>query len=119
MTKRKAVEMHRELWRWVSFETVKRKRKVYKEEYFEEIHPELAGIENNCFCCEYASQISIFCVACPVVWGNEETCDRSIYDDWFKTDNSDYLQAASYARKIADLKERKTEYFDIVESDKL
>lgn len=113
MTKKEAVENHRKMWRWIAKKTLERKRKVWKDEYFEE--NKLDPTINDCFCCEYASQIIAFdCVKCPINWENK-LCTNSCYADWSDCDS--YRYCAYYADLIANLPERETEYFDIVEED--
>ena len=112
MTKKEAVENHRKMWRWIAEKTLERKRKVWKYEYFEEnkLDPPI----NYCFCCEYASQFKMAdCVKCPIKWDNG-FCMDSYYLDWSEWEGS-YRGCAYYANAIANLPERKTEDFDIVE----
>lgn len=116
MTKKEAVENHRKMWRWIAEKTLERKRQVWKDEYFEEnkLDPPI----NDCFCCEYASQFITFdCVKCPINWENK-FCTNSCYADWSDCEYS-YWYCAYYANLIANLPERKTEDFDILESDML
>ena len=116
MTKKEAVKNHRKMWRWIAEKTLERKRKVWKHEYFEEnkLDPPI----NDCFCCGYASQFITFdCVKCPINWGNK-FCVDSYYVDWSEWEYS-YWLCAYYADLIANLPERETEDFDILESDML
>lgn len=112
MTKKEAVENHHKMWRWISEKTFERKRKVWKYEYFEEneIDPHI----NDCFCCEYVSQFGKNdCVKCPINWG-DKFCMDSYYVDWLKWEYC-YWYCAYYADVIANLPERETKDFDIVE----
>ena len=111
MTKREAVENHRKMWRWIAEKTLERKRKVWKYEYFEE--NELDSPFNDCFCCEYTSQFNGDCVKCPINWGNK-FCMESYYVDWSEWEYR-YWLCAYYADLIANLPERETKDFDIVE----
>ena len=112
MTKKEAVENHRKMWRWISEKTFERKRKVWKYEYFEENN--LDSPINDCFCCEYVSQFATdACVKCPINWGNG-FCMDSYYSHWLKWKYS-YWFCAYYANLIANLPERETKDFDIVE----
>ena len=111
MTKMEAVENHRKMWRWIAEKTLERKRKVWKYEYFEEnkLDPPI----NYCFCCEYTSQFKDDCEKCPIKWDNTY-CMDSCYVDWSEWEDS-YRGCAYYANVIANLPERETEDFDIVE----
>lgn len=94
---------------------LKEKRKVKKWEYFEE--NELDPILNNCFCCCYASQfIKGDCVKCPINWDGEH-CMNSYYSEWLKWEYS-YWFCSYYADLIANLPERETKDFDVMEEDK-
>ena len=111
MTKKEAVENHRKMWWWIARKTLERERKVWKYEYFEEnkLYPPI----NDCFCCEYTSQFKGDCKKCPINWDNTY-CLNSYYVDWSECDYS-YLFCAALADLIANLPERETEDFDIVE----
>lgn len=113
MTKNEAVENHRKMWRWIAEKTLERKRKVWKGEYFEEndLYPKPF---NDCFCCDYITQFNpIDCAKCPINWGAER-CINSYYSDWSDWER-DYLSCANCASLIANLPERETKYFDVVE----
>ena len=112
MTKKEAVENHRKMWRWISKKTFERKRRVWKYEFFEE--NELSEPINDCFCCEYASQFGKhICVKCPIKWDNI-SCMDSCYLLWTLCEYS-YSLSGYYAYLIANLPERETKDFDIVE----
>ena len=89
------------------------KRKVRKYDYFEE--NELYPPTNDCFCCEYASQFKGDCEKRPINWGNTY-CMNSYYLDWLEWEYC-YWFCAYYADLIANLPERETEDFDIMEED--
>lgn len=116
MTKNEAVENHRKMWTWIALETLKRKSKMEKEDYFNEIMPSLKGkIFNNCFCCNYAKQLRYsveFCEMCPLKWPFKD-CTYSTYFLWHETTSSDYEKAAIYALEIASLTERPNQEFDL------
>lgn len=112
MTKKEAVENHRKMWRWIAEETVKRKSKVFKKEYF---------IENNivdnifcdCYCCDYVRQLDVpICEKCPVKWPYRNYCGfNSLMQVWAKSE--DYEVCAKTALAISELRERKTQFYDI------
>ena len=113
LTKKEAIKLHRKLWNWVADETLRLKRKVKKEEYFYRNHIDREDIpKNKCYCCEYDEQkqdkcTNKSCKYCPISWGNRDNdCEKpSYYSEWNYA--IDYKEAAEYARKIANLSERK------------
>ena len=103
LTREQAIAEHRKMWRWIAEETLKRKKKVWKENYFKE-HPEYKELPISlCWCCDYVDDK---CSQCPLVWP-DRTCFRkdSLFVKWFF--EKDYEKAAEYAREIAELEERK------------
>lgn len=55
LTKEKAIEEHRKMWNWIADETLKQKRKVNENEYFQ--HLNLTDIpKDNSFISEYIMQ---------------------------------------------------------------
>ena len=109
MTREEAIENHRKMWNWIADETEKRKKKVFKEEYF--IEHNLNSCFLDCYCCHY-TRINKFnnCEACPVEWeGETGLCfdTDSPYFRFSSTHYYDYKTAAKYAREIANLPERK------------
>lgn len=104
LTREQAIKEHRKMWNWIADETLKRERKVYKEEYFEHFenrYPERPIYD--CWCCEYANR----CDKCPVAWGEDGiACGSSIYKTWFELDNHYFKAAANLARLIAELPEK-------------
>lgn len=103
------------MWRWIAKKTLERKRKVWKYEYF--VENKLYLHINDCFCCEYASQFkALDCTKCPINWDNAY-CMKSYYRDWSEWEGS-YWFCAYYAALIANLPERETKDFDIVEGIK-
>ena len=115
MTKKEAVENHRKMWLWIAEETLKRKKKMEKEDYFKEVRPGLKSVLNDCFCCQYVSNIgSNLCIKCPIIW-DKTYCVDSRYCEWLF--ELDYNLAAKYANDIANLPERPDKEFDILECD--
>ena len=52
LTKECAITLHRRMWRWIGLKTLKEKRCVKKEEWFERFG--LEWVICGCYCCEYA-----------------------------------------------------------------
>ncbi len=104
MTKREAIENHRKMWMWIGNETLIKKRKILKSQYFDENKLEL--IEFLCFCCEYDKwQGNNQCEHCPIDWGSYKcTYRNSPYRGWMEA--NDYREAAAFAFEIANLPER-------------
>ncbi len=105
LTREQAIEEHRKMWRWIAEETLKRKKKVWKENYFKE-HPEYKELPISlCWCCEYAD---VKCLKCPLVWPNGGCTEKKekigLFYKWVIETN--YKKAAKYARKIAELGEK-------------
>ena len=127
LTKQEAVENHRKMWNWIADETLKRKRKVTKAEYFCEMNVDEDCIPLfTCYCCEYGDQKSNFrrpasrcvskCKHCPLDWKSEIDdlmCINKYKDGDFKglfgklDFETDYKKCAELAREIANLEERK------------
>ena len=106
LTREQAIAEHRKMWRWIAEETLKRKKKVWKENYFKE-HPEYKEHPmNGCWCCEYVHQYDDICSKCPLKWPDNIFCIfiNSFYKKWFF--EADYEKAAKYAREIAELGEK-------------
>lgn len=120
LSKQEVVAKHREMWNWIANETLKRKRKISKAEYFSEMkipfgHRPLFG----CYCCEYTKQkaknLDIYCNLCPLDWGSKVNgfmCEnkyehydkKGLYAQW--RCEIDYKKYAELAREIANLEER-------------
>ena len=115
LAKRKAIRQHRRMWRWIYRETLKRKRKVAREEYFSENKIE-EDIFNNCYCCEFDFEFdNHICRACPLNWGSyvettkcadkyERNDREGLWAQWNNTMN--WRKAAKFAKQIAKLPER-------------
>lgn len=67
---KEVVDNHKVLWTWLADETLIRKYKVEKYEFFAEhgIHRLEAPI-CCCYCCEYDVQNLNGCASCPLDWG--------------------------------------------------
>lgn len=117
--KKEAIENHRIMWNWIAEETLKRKEKVYKSDYFEEIGVLKDRPDNNCYCCEYNYQKFESgdgeCEHCPLDWKSkvdsfmcqdkyEIDDEKGLFEQWL--DETDYKKASKLARRIAKLKER-------------
>lgn len=94
---KEVVDNHKVLWTWLADETLIRKYKVEKYEFFAEhgIYRLEAPI-CCCYCCEYDVQNLNGCASCP--WG-ELKCFDSLFNEWLGED--DYVEAAELARQIA------------------
>ena len=112
LTKKEAVELHRELWRRIAQREKEDTDYAVKEEVFDEMMKE-RGLEdedviNYCFCCEYAYQQKgdeegSTCVYCPIDWEGKDICE--LYYEWMY--ESDKRELIRIAEKISDLPERK------------
>lgn len=100
------------MWRWIAEKTIERKRKVFKEEYFEE--NDIERVANLCFCCEYSRDFKggdRACGGCPLDFGDKAIRTRcldagSVYR---KYQTCGYEDCAALALKIANLPERMLE----------
>lgn len=129
LTKQEAIRLHRKMWNWIADETLRRKEKVWKSDYFREMNVDEDCIPLfTCYCCEYGDQKSKFrrlvnrfvskCTYCPLDWKYEADTlmctfnlnpvmenEGGLFKKWdFETD---YKKAAELAREIANLEERK------------
>ena len=112
--RKKAIENHRKMWRWLAEHSDKR-----KFEYLE-LHDPEKEIYNNCYLCDYARKKSknetgiafYFCWYCPLDWnGKDCTISDSLFDKWckcgFENPGQIIKERAEIARQIAELPERK------------
>lgn len=127
LTKKEAIRKHRKMWNWIAEMSLAKKNKVTKKDYFCD-NPRLkkARIRHLCFCCEYTSQAytdkqlpegETGCCFCPINWGweaNDYMCENRFESDntnlfalWDALPLNNYREAASLARQIANLPERK------------
>ena len=107
LSRQQAVKEFRKMWKWISDETLKRRRIVYKEDYFKANN--IVEIPmNKCYLCELAIP-QTGCDGCPVEWeGRRCTELESEYWEWtVAISNRDYELASAKALKISCLKERK------------
>ena len=125
-TREQAITKHRQRWNWIADETIKRKRRIIKMDYFNENldkneEPPLAG----CYACQYSAEqrgiISFsknMCQFCPIDWHSdspyamcmnkdEHSFRSNTFAAWSETNN--WKKAAELARQIAELPERKEE----------
>lgn len=121
LTKQQTLEEHRKMWSWIAdqyengcVKDICTMKAVYMEK------AGYRSIKYNCFCCEYAIQKGNRvnrCLNCPVIWGTEVygifcRCEYSLSayqklkDESIKSD-VDSEKCARFARKIANLPERK------------
>lgn len=116
--KKEAVYWHRKMWNWIAQTSIQEQRCVYKIEALEHFgftlgqHP-----KDLCFCCEYAfTSLEENCALCPVVWSGDTCCTGCAhpeYKTWmYYLIYHDYIQAAKWAYKIAELPERKNKPCD-------
>ena len=117
LSKERAIQMHRRMWKWIALKSRKEKRCIYKDEfpYFKN-----ERIRDLCFCCEYADQtrpnvcadLHRICMYCPINWGSNRSCseDHGLFEKWIGAirDNR-WRKAARIAMKISKLPERKGE----------
>lgn len=106
MTKQEAIKNHRAMWNWIADQIEERKQAlnigVLKYRYLHHVYNGYAS--HNCFCCEYDDEHDDHvCSHCPLVWP-EGHC-IVLYK--VCCESHDYNEQAKYARKIANLPERK------------
>lgn len=117
LSKKEAVRRHRLMWNWIAQMSIQEQRHVEKEEVFKHFGWDLST-PCLCWCCAYTIfngiRESIDCEFCPVVWGENElgqdigclyktSAFQSYGSAWRR---EDYIEAAKYAYKIAELPER-------------
>lgn len=111
LTREQAITEHRKMWSWIADETLKQKKKITKKDYFEKFGSAYLGVPKaGCFCCQYALKINKSEGCCIFEWPVTDrddveyaVCNYSVYGDWREA--GDYIQAAEYARAMANLKE--------------
>lgn len=113
---------HRKMWNWIADQTLKLKRKVTKEEYFEAMGiPKCDRPLNLCYCCDFAKVPSSYggcepmCQLCPIDWMSNDRIymceyrnlarDYGLFTRWRLQYDSNYKEAARLARTIANLPE--------------
>lgn len=121
LTRSEAIRLHRKMWNWIVEETLKKKEKVWKSDYFKKMG--IILLENipevGCYCCEFTKQNlkngDVCCNLCPLNWESEvdsfmccnkyEDYDRKgLFKQWLNEIN--YKKCASLAMKIANLTEK-------------
>lgn len=126
LTKQKALELHRDMWLWISKE-IAREKTVQNVCWLKTEYLLLQGYNNvlhDCFCCDYAyekytndlsegrDELEIYkCYYCPVRWKNEECFDegseyQSICMISRNGGRNGWKKQAKLAYKIAMLPER-------------
>lgn len=123
LTKKQAIKKAKMMWNWISNETLKEKRVVNKNEYFQKNNIKKIPI-NECYLCEYIRKFEIIgpgygCEKCPLKFTNIYNlhnselfifpCVRedSPYYKWLNLDYiRDYELASQYAKEIAELPEK-------------
>ena len=106
--RKKAIENHRKMWRWLAEHPDKGKLDYLL------MHDPHARLINNCYACQYAAKNFNFldeydnlCDHCPLDWNGRTCCkeEDSLFEKWALA--GDYEEAAEIARQIAELPERK------------
>ena len=110
LTKEEAVKRHRMMWNWIAYETLKRKRRVYKSEAVKHFGWNPCMMVADCWCCTYDHKDNqLSCKNCPVVWPSEHCMNCTgggLFKKWSLTAPIDYEKAADLAYQIANLPER-------------
>lgn len=110
LSREETIANHRKMWNWIADETLKRKEKVFKDEYFKEYNiPKYIMPPFECFCCEYTEYAGdpIKCKKCPIRWPYQLCRLEGPYKNW--CDTFDYVEAAESARQIAELPEKEVD----------
>lgn len=106
ITKREAIEKHRELWNMIADKTEKEQKYVSKTSsgYFDD-YSEADVPLNHCFCCEFDESIKsdVDCSMCPIWWSNGNRCNEAEYKNWEGANSVE--ESEIYARIIAELPE--------------
>lgn len=123
LTKKQAIKKAKMMWNWISNETLKEKRVIEKNEYFQKNNIKKIP-RNECYLCEYTRKFEIIgfgsgCKKCPLKFTNIYnlhnselyhapcTRDDSPYYKWVMLNHErDYELASKYAKEIANLPEK-------------
>lgn len=114
LTKAEAIRNHRLMWNWIAQTSIQEQRCVIKDEAIEYFGwPE---IKTECWCCQYSRvEQNSLCEKCPIVWTNSSTilascCEKDTeFTNWsIAIKKQNYILAAKYAYRIADLPERRS-----------
>lgn len=102
LTKKKAVQLHRQLWDWLYKNPVKEK-KNWPE--WEKNGGTIESVDCDCFACEYDMQYRDDCSLC--LFGNfsNTACLNGLFSNWDCFKNTKVRK--KYAKLIRDLPERK------------
>ena len=106
LTKKRAIELHRELWDWLYHHPSK-----IKEDWprWEKNGGDIPYTKNDCFLCDYLNKVirqSCFRYPCILDWGQQCCFDAGAYYTIWDASISPKTRK-KYARMIRDLKERK------------
>ena len=114
LTRERAITLHRRMWRWIGLKTLREKRCVRKEEWFERFG--LKTIYSDCYCCEYARQFFPYsdwrntrCFYCPIDWGVKRDCcgEGALFKLWcHEIDMENWQEAGKLALQIVELPEK-------------
>ena len=117
LTRERAITLHRRMWRWIGLKTLKEKRCVKDEEWFEKFRLKIPFLRS--YCCEYNECNKLYgylnCRYCLIDWGGRSCVDNNkpgdkqgLYGLWLNTvRNNDWQKAGDLALQIAELTERK------------
>ena len=120
LTREQTIYLHRKLWNTLADKILEWKRPVEKWEIFDLY--EWPEVYAYCWCCAYDEKFKPACGHCPMKWTNGEInncrCFDSPYKKWewqmsILRGQKQYVrywklnELADYARKIANLPERK------------
>lgn len=107
--RKKAIENHRKMWRWLAEHPDKGKLEYLMA------HDPKAKLACHCYLCDYAEKregkrrvAGLSCGSCPLDWRGK-TCGRfdSLFDKWRKYSLASLKERGDIARQIAELPERK------------
>lgn len=105
LSKREAIQLHREMWVWLAEHPEAGK---YDWPGWKVNGGNHSTIDNDCFLCEYLYTRKITCEGeeCPLVWFPGATCRTagSPYLEWVNT--NDPIERAKFALQIANLPEK-------------
>lgn len=100
LTRERAIEEHRKMWRWLAEHPEKKKWDYLLDET--PILNDLINIRNMCFLCTYTKEK---CNCCPLDWGAACCCkDDGLIARW--NNARSIREKATFAKQIAELPER-------------
>lgn len=108
ITKREAIEKHRELWNMIADKTEETNNFVTKRGsgYFDKYEYKETP-RSHCFCCEFAGNLissdEYICDACPLWWNDGNDCYEAEYEKWQGSESIE--DRIAYARMIVELPE--------------